>query len=98
MRGFSRDDFARFHPGGALGKKLSRVEEVMRPLEQCRVASQDQSVREVLVSVAKSGRRIGAIMLLDLRETLSGIFTDSDLARLMEKRSESQLDALCGRR
>ncbi len=92
MRGFSRDDFARFHPGGALGKKLSRVEEVMRPLEQCRVASQDQSVREVLVSVAKSGRRIGAIMLLDPSGTLSGIFTDSDLARLMEKRSESQLD------
>ena len=38
MRGFSPADFARFHPGGSLGRKLSRVEEVMRPLAQCRVA------------------------------------------------------------
>ena len=38
MRRFGREDFARFHPGGSLGYKLSKVEQHMRPLEQCRVA------------------------------------------------------------
>ena len=50
MRRFSRDDFARFHPAGNLGHKLSKVEHHMRPLEQCRVADQQQTVREVLIA------------------------------------------------
>lgn len=92
QRGFTREQFARFHPGGGLGKKLTRVEEVMRPLEECRVASETQSVREVLIHVGRPGRRTGAIMLTDGDGELSGIFTDSDLARLLESSHESQLD------
>src|SRR5207245_11558202 len=42
IRGFSSDDFARFHPGGSLGGKLARVEDAMRPLAQCRVARDSQ--------------------------------------------------------
>ena len=38
MRNFQADDFARFHPGGALGRKLSRVDDIMRPIAECRVA------------------------------------------------------------
>ena len=36
MRNFQADDFARFHPGGALGRKLSKVDDIMRPLAECR--------------------------------------------------------------
>ena len=46
MRGFAREDFARFHPAGNLGLKLSKVERHMRPLQQCRVApEEDPSAR-----------------------------------------------------
>ncbi len=92
MRRFSREDFARFHPAGSLGYQLSRVEQHARPLEQCRVSSDGQTVREVLVAGSMPGRRSGAIMLVDAEGRLSGIFTDSDLARLFEHRRDGELD------
>jgi len=92
MRHFSAEDFARFHPAGSLGRKLSKVESCIRPLDQCRIASQEQTVREVLISVGRPGRRTGAIMLVDDQGRLAGIFTDSDLARLFERRRDGDLD------
>lgn len=92
MRGFTREDFARFHPAGSLGRRLSRVEHHMRPLEQCRVASETRSVRDVFVGLSVPGRRTGAIMLVDEEGRLSGIFTDSDLARLFERCRDHDLD------
>ncbi len=92
MRHFGREDFARFHPGGSLGNKLSKVDDHMRPLQNCRLASDDQTVREVLIRVGKPGRRTGATMLVDAQGVLSGIFTDSDLARLFEQRRDKDLD------
>lgn len=92
MRRFSSADFARFHPGGSLGRKLRRVEEVMRPRDECRVASDRATVRQTLVSQSRPGRRTGAIMLIDERGALSGLFTDSDLARLLERNRDSALD------
>ena len=92
MRGFGREDFARFHPAGSLGQKLSKVEHHMRPLDQCRVASENETVREVLIHVSVPGRRTGATMLIDGQGRLSGIFTDSDLARLFERRRDADLD------
>jgi arabinose-5-phosphate isomerase len=92
MRNFQADDFARFHPGGALGRKLSRVDDIMRPLAECRLASDALSVRDVIVACTKPGRRSGAIMLTDKSGRLTGLFTDSDLARLFERRDESALD------
>ncbi len=92
MRGFSSEDFARFHPGGSLGRKLARVEDVMRPLLQCRVARQDQSLREALVDQSRPGRRTGAIMVVDEGGVLVGIFTDSDLARLLEANRDASID------
>jgi KpsF/GutQ family protein len=92
MRNFQADDFARFHPGGALGRKLSKVDDIMRPLSDCRCASESLSVREVIVRCTKPGRRSGAIMLTDKAGRLTGLFTDSDLARLFEKHDESALD------
>jgi arabinose-5-phosphate isomerase len=92
LRNFGREDFARFHPAGSLGHKLSKVENHLRPLDQCRVAPQHETVREVLVRVSVPGRRTGATMLVDGEGKLSGIFTDSDLARLFERRRDADLD------
>lgn len=92
MREFSREDFARCHPAGSLGRKLTKTQHAMRPLEQCRVASEDESVREVFVQASRPGRRTGAIMLVDADGRLSGLFTDSDLARLFERRGDAALD------
>ena len=64
----------------------------MRPLAECRVAGEMETVRQVLIGVSMPGRRTGATMLVDAEGRLSGIFTDSDLARLFERRREGQLD------
>jgi arabinose-5-phosphate isomerase len=92
MRGFSAGDFARFHPGGSLGRKLLRVEEAMRPLVQCRLARAGQTLRETLVGQSRPGRRTGAIMIVDDAAKLVGIFTDSDLARLLEANRDAAID------
>ena len=92
MRGVSPEDFARFHPGGSLGRKLAKVDDVMQPLENCRVASDRLTVREVFVAVSRPGRRTGAVMLVNADRRLSGIITDSDLARLVEQRADEALD------
>lgn len=92
LRSFSPQDFARFHPGGSLGRKLAEVDQIMRPLDACRVASQQTTIRSAMVAASKSGRRTGAVMLIDENGTLAGIFTDSDLARLLEQRDDSALD------
>ncbi|MGI9472649.1 MAG: KpsF/GutQ family sugar-phosphate isomerase [Rubripirellula sp.] len=92
LRSFSSQDFARFHPGGALGRKLTDVDQVMRPLDVCRLAPQHTTIRSAMVTASKSGRRTGAVMLVDEQGCLSGLFTDSDLARLLEQREESALD------
>lgn len=93
VKGFEARDFARFHPGGSLGRKLTRVEEAMRPLSECRMSEQTRTVREVLIQVSRPGRRTGAIMLVDEQGCLKGLFTDSDLARILEHGREAALDA-----
>jgi len=92
LQGFQPEDFARFHPGGSLGRKLSHVEDHMRTLDECRVAPADETVRQVLVTCTRPGRRTGAIMLTDAEGLLVGLFTDSDLARLIENRNDAALD------
>lgn len=92
LRSFSAQDFARFHPGGALGRKLADVDQLMRPLDVCRVAKSDTTVRDAMVTASKTGRRTGAIMLVDNSGRLAGLFTDSDLARLLENRDDAALD------
>ncbi len=92
MREFGREDFARFHPAGSLGRQLSKVDEFMRPLADCRVAGQWLDVRKVFVEHAQTGRRTGAMMLVTRAGKLAGIFTDSDLARLFEHNRDAALD------
>ena len=92
QRGFLARDFARYHPGGSLGRQLTLVDQMMRPREQCRLAHVEQTVREVFVAGRKAGRRSGAVMIINPQEELVGIFTDSDLARLLENQRDAALD------
>jgi len=92
MRQFSHEDFARFHPAGSLGRKLVKVDAVMRRDHELRVASSHETVREVFARVRLRGRRTGAVMLTDANGRLCGLFTDSDLARLFEQRRDAALD------
>jgi arabinose-5-phosphate isomerase len=85
-------DFARVHPAGSLGRQLSQVEDRMRPLDECRLAQDAQNVRDVFAELHRPGRRSGAILLVDAEGRLSGIFTDSDLARLFESRRDAAFD------
>ena len=92
LQQFTANDFAQFHPGGSLGRKLASVREVMRPLAECRVAHQHQTIRDVFVASSMPGRRTGAIMLIDNVGVLTGLFTDSDLARMLEQNSDANFD------
>lgn len=91
-KGFMPHHFAKYHPGGSLGQKLKPVYEIMRPKDQLRIASDQETVRSVITRAARPGRRTGAVLLVDETDRLSGIFTDSDLARLLETRQDSILD------
>jgi arabinose-5-phosphate isomerase len=92
MKGFQPRDFAKFHPGGSLGKRLSMVEEVMRPISECRVALETETVREIYIRYSGRDRRAGVVLVLNEEGTLKGIFTDSDLARLMEREKDFLFD------
>jgi arabinose-5-phosphate isomerase len=83
MRRFTPEDFAVFHPGGSLGRKLIRVEEAMtfRPGDQLVLAGDDLSVGEALEVAEQAPRRSGAMLLVDGQGRLSGILTDADLRR-----------------
>src|SRR5207253_10099788 len=84
--------FAGFHPAGSLGRKLVKVETVMRRGPELRLAGRDETVRAVFARVQRRGRRTGAVMLTDAEGRLCGLFTDSDLARLFEQRRDDALD------
>jgi arabinose-5-phosphate isomerase len=92
LREFTREDFARFHPAGSLGRKLLKVEAVMRQGDELRLAQCQESVRTVFARSRRPGRRTGAVILVDAAGKLAGIFTDSDLARLFEQRRDPALD------
>ena len=93
QRQFTADDFARFHPAGSLGRKLATVAEFMRKGDELRIAPATETVREVFARVRHTGRRTGAIILVDARGKLAGLFTDSDLARLFERNADGELDS-----
>ena len=92
IKGFTPQQFAVFHPGGNLGRKLTTVRQIMRTGDQLRTAFIDETIRVVFSKPNHSSRRTGAVIIVDDKNRLSGLFTDSDLARLLEQRRESQLD------
>lgn len=82
-RGFNIADFAKLHPGGALGKKLYlRVEDLYIDNEKPRVSPTD-SLKEVIVEMTR--RRLGVTAVTDQEGVLQGIITDGDIRRMLEK-------------
>ena len=92
LKGFTARDFAVFHPAGSLGRQLCPVRDMMRTGKQLRVALEDETVRQVMVFHSHPGRRTGAVILTNATGRLTGLFTDSDLARMFENRRDEQLD------
>jgi arabinose-5-phosphate isomerase len=80
-RKFDKERYALYHPGGELGRKLMKVEEVMRGLNQCAVAPASMTVSEALEEVNRVPGRAGAACVSDEAGRLIGIFTDGDLRR-----------------
>lgn len=84
VRGFTEDQFALYHPGGSLGRKLMRVKEVMRQGEMLPIVRRTRTLREVIAVMTKTPGRPGAAAVVDARGKLVGMFTDGDLRRLLE--------------
>jgi arabinose-5-phosphate isomerase len=83
LKGFTGKDFARFHPGGALGKKLYlRVKDLIRMNEVPSVQAQS-TIREVIVEI--SGKRLGATAVIAADGSLAGIITDGDIRRMLQQ-------------
>lgn len=78
-RGFSEEDYAFFHPGGALGKRLKKVSDIMRTGERNPVIDETRPVKVALELITRS--RAGAISVVNGKGRLTGIFTDGDLRR-----------------
>lgn len=82
-RSFSSRDFAKYHPGGSLGKRLyTRVSDVY-DRENMPCVNLDDDIRRVILEI--SGGRLGAVAVTDAQNKLLGIVTDGDLRRMLEK-------------
>jgi arabinose-5-phosphate isomerase len=82
-KGFKSADFARYHPGGALGKKLYlRVADLLMTHERPSVFS-GASIKETIFEI--TNKRLGAVAVLDHSEQVLGIITDGDIRRMLEK-------------
>ena len=82
-KGFRKEDFAFYHPGGALGRQLLlKVEDLMRKSNHFPKVRQERKVQDVLLAITKA--RCGSACIVDAKGTLVGIFTDGDLRRHLE--------------
>ena len=82
-RGFTADDFALSHPGGALGRKLLlRISDIMHSGESLPVVGEKDLIKDALLEVSRKG--LGMTAIIDNDQQLLGIFTDGDLRRLLD--------------
>jgi arabinose-5-phosphate isomerase len=99
-RGFSREDYARYHPSGSLGRRLMRVEEIMRTEKELPLVPLGTRVVDVILTMSRTAGRPGAALIVDRERHLAGIFTDGDLRRLLERgiaQMEQPVDGFMGR-
>ncbi len=81
-REFSKEDFAKFHPGGALGKKLYLKVSDLSSLNERPQINIDATIKEAILEISK--KRLGVVAIVTEKELL-GVITDGDLRRMMEK-------------
>lgn len=83
INGFSSADFAKFHPGGALGKKLYLQVQDLSKHNECPSVRPESSVRDVILEITK--KRLGCTAVISEQRNIVGIITDGDLRRMLEK-------------
>jgi arabinose-5-phosphate isomerase len=83
LRGFTPQDFAQYHPGGSLGKRLYLRVSDLYPNNERPVVHQHDDLRSSLLEM--TSKRLGATAVLDASERLVGVITDGDLRRMLEK-------------
>ena len=86
-RGFKEEDFASFHPGGVIGKRLlMRVEDVMHTGHEIPVVYEDTPMKEVIYEM--TSKKLGITTVQNREGKLTGVFTDGDLRRLLQKTTD----------
>lgn len=84
-RGFTEDDFALSHPGGSLGKRLLlRLSDIMHSGNQTPIVSEQTTIKDALLEVSQKG--LGMTAVVNDSGELSGLFTDGDLRRILDKK------------
>jgi arabinose-5-phosphate isomerase len=95
-RDFTREEFARFHPAGSLGRQLMQVGEIMRQGAEVPLVQSGQSLADTLSVMSQTPGRPGAALVVDAQQTLLGIFTDGDLRRMAQAGSIPVSEAIDG--
>ena len=88
MRGFTSEDFAKYHPGGSLGKQLYLTVGDLMIKNDLPIVGPDSSVKDVILEI--SSKRLGATAVADGEGKLQGIVTDGDLRRMLENNVPGQ--------
>jgi len=88
LRGFKSNDFAKFHPGGNLGKRLTLTTGAIAKSNLQPSVQPSTSIKEVIVAISKS--RMGATVVLDDQNTIIGMITDGDIRRMLEQHNSIQ--------
>ncbi len=88
IRGFKSNDFAKFHPGGNLGKRLTLTTGAIAKHNPLPKVLPSTSVKEVILSISKS--RMGATVVLDEKDAIIGMITDGDIRRMLEQHNSIQ--------
>ena len=95
MRDFNKKDFASFHPGGILGKKLFlRVEDIMFDKNQIVIAQVDTDIKAIMFGMTE--KKLGFAVITDNKQHILGIITDGDIRRTALK-DPNLLEAECGK-
>ena len=88
LRGFESKDFARFHPGGNLGKQLTLTAGMIAETNQQPSVQLTTSLKEVITTISKN--RLGATAVIDSNNKVLGIITDGDIRRMLETHNQFQ--------
>ena len=87
MRGFTVEDFALLHPGGSLGKRLSlKISEIMMKGSDIPIVNEKASIKDTILEI--TSKRLGTTCVVNDLGTLTGVITDGDLRRVLEKTLE----------
>jgi len=83
LKGFTKEQFAKLHPGGLIGKRLKKVIDIMHSGDRIPIVYEDMTMKEAIIEITSKG--FGATAVLDRNQNLIGIITDGDLRRYIEK-------------